>query len=202
MMALRHGVVKAITPNLYFQAQEYAKLRERLLSITTAVPRPAILYLAEQCKTDSVGAEIGVDEGLNAESILETLSIKHLYLVDPYKDFLCGGLTFHQEGKAAIAERRLSRYGTRKSFIARPSHEARLYVNEPLDFVYIDANHDYDFIKQDIEDWAPMLKEGGLLCGHDFSADYPGVIRAVIEFAVHSGLQLNTQANDWWIEKK
>jgi hypothetical protein len=167
--------------------------------MSSAVPRPAILYLAEQQKTGLVGAEIGVDEGLNAESILETLSVERLYLIDPYNDFLCGGLTFHQEGKAAIAERRLSRYGTRKSFIAHPAHEARLYVNEPLDFVYIDANHEYDYVKQDIEDWVPMLKEGGLLCGHDFSADCPGVIRAVIEFAVSSGLQLNTRANDWWI---
>lgn len=200
MKAIRHAILMTIAPNLYIQAREYPKLRLRLLSMSSAVPRPAILYLAEQHKTDLVGAEIGVDEGLNAESILETLSVKCLYLIDPYKDFLCGGLTFHQEGKAAIAERRLSRYGMRKSFIARPSHEARLYVDEPLDFVYIDANHDYDFIKQDIEDWASALKEGGLLCGHDFSADCPGVIRAVIEFAVSSGLQLNTRGNDWWIE--
>jgi len=197
---LRHRIVKVLAPKLYAQAREYQKLRFRLLSIMSAVPRPAILYLAEQHKTGLVGAEIGVDDGINAESIFKTLSVRHLYLVDPYEDFVCGGLTFRQEGKAAIAERRLGAYGTRKTFIARPSHEARFYVKEPLDFVYIDANHDYDYVRQDIETWVLALKEGGLLCGHDFSADHPGVIKAVIEFAVSSGLQLMTRANDWWIE--
>jgi hypothetical protein len=194
-MVFRHGIVKAIAPKLYAQAREYQKLRFRLHSI-----RPAILYLAEQHKTGLVGAEIGVDEGINAESIFKTLSIKRLYLIDPYIDFVCNGLTYHQEGKAAIAQRRLGAYGTRKIFIRRPSNQARYRVKELLDFVYIDANHDYDYVRQDIETWALALKEGGLLCGHDFSADYPGVIKAVIEFAVSSGLQLMTRANDWWIE--
>ena len=202
MKALRHGLVRALTPKLYFQAQEYVRLRERLLSITTAVPRPAILYLAEQYKTGLVGAEIGVDEGLNAESILDTLSVKHLYLVDPYKDFQDGGLTYHQEDKRGLAQYRLSAFGDRKSFIVCPAHEARLYIKETLDFVYIDARHDYDHVKQDIQDWFSALKKGGLLCGHDFRVEYPGVIRAVIEFAVSSGLQLMTQTPDWWIEKK
>jgi hypothetical protein len=197
---LRHGIVKVLAPKLYAQAQEYQKLRFRLLSMSSAVPRPAILYLAEQHKTDLVGAEIGVDEGINAESILDTLSIKCLYLIDPYQDFVCDGLTFHQEGKALKAEYRLVDYGTRKRFIYCSSYEARPSVHERLDFVYIDANHDYAHVKQDIEDWASALKNGGLLCGHDFSADHPDVIRAVIEFAVSCGLQLMTQANDWWIE--
>jgi len=200
MKAFRHMIIRAIAPKLYIQAVEYPKLRFHLLSIMSAVPRPAILYLAEQHKTGLVGAEIGVDEGINAKSILETLSIKRLYLVDPYQDFICGGLTYRQEGKAAIARRRLVDCGRRKSFIYCSSHEARPSVHERLDFVYIDANHDYAHVKQDIEDWASALKNGGLLCGHDFSADHPGVIRAVTEFAVYCGLQLMTQANDWWIK--
>ena len=43
-----------------------------------------------------------------------------------------------------------------------------IFSDESLDFVYIDANHAYDFVKQDIELWWPKVKKGGWLCGHDF----------------------------------
>lgn len=51
-----------------------------------------------------------------------------------------------------------------------------------VDFVYIDANHEYDFIKSDIQMWLPKVKKGGILSGHDFiQMDRIGVIRAVRE---------------------
>jgi predicted O-methyltransferase YrrM len=43
-----------------------------------------------------------------------------------------------------------------------------IFSDESLDFAYIDANHAYDFVKQDIELWWPKVKKGGWLCGHDF----------------------------------
>ncbi len=45
---------------------------------------------------------------------------------------------------------------------------ANIFSDESLDFAYIDANHAYDFVKQDIELWWPKVKKGGWLCGHDF----------------------------------
>lgn len=53
--------------------------------------------------------------------------------------------------------------------IKLPSVEAsKLYADESLDFVYIDAAHDYDSIKADVEAWLPKVKVGGYLCGHDY----------------------------------
>jgi hypothetical protein len=43
-----------------------------------------------------------------------------------------------------------------------------IFANESLDFVYIDANHAYDFVKEDIELWYPKVKKGGYVCGHDY----------------------------------
>jgi hypothetical protein len=37
-----------------------------------------------------------------------------------------------------------------------------------LDFIYIDANHAYDFVKEDIECWYPKVKPGGWVMGHDY----------------------------------
>lgn len=56
-----------------------------------------------------------------------------------------------------------------------------LYEDESLDFVFIDAGHEYEDIKEDILKWLPKVKKGGIIGGHDFSQDSPGIIKAVNE---------------------
>lgn len=43
-----------------------------------------------------------------------------------------------------------------------------LFEDESLDFIFIDANHAYDFVKEDINLWFPKLKKGGIFSGHDY----------------------------------
>lgn len=57
-------------------------------------------------------------------------------------------------------------------------------TNIRADLLFIDAAHDYPSIKADIMNWRPLLKDDGLLCGHDYSSDWPGVIQAVNELLV------------------
>ncbi|HVH71989.1 MAG TPA: class I SAM-dependent methyltransferase [Candidatus Dormibacteraeota bacterium] len=59
---------------------------------------------------------------------------------------------------------------------------AAKYEDASLDFCFIDAAHDYASVSRDIDAWAPKVKPGGILAGHDF-ADWPGfgVMRAVCE---------------------
>lgn len=49
------------------------------------------------------------------------------------------------------------------------------------DMVFIDALHDYESVKRDIQLWWPRVRVGGMLAGHDFSHKWPGVERAVAE---------------------
>lgn len=49
------------------------------------------------------------------------------------------------------------------------------------DMVFIDGNHDYVQVKKDIEEAQGIVKHDGLLCGHDYGKDWPGVIMAVEE---------------------
>ena len=51
------------------------------------------------------------------------------------------------------------------------------YIDGSLDFVFIDGNHEYDFVFSDIKNWLPKVKCGGVLAGHDYHA--PSVISAV-----------------------
>ena len=59
---------------------------------------------------------------------------------------------------------------------------ATTFGNESQDVIFLDADHSYEAVKQDIEAWYPKVRPGGVLCGHDYNPDtYPGVKRAVHE---------------------
>lgn len=65
--------------------------------------------------------------------------------------------------------------------IRKPSLEAvNLYPDRSLDFVFIDAAHDYINVKKDILSWYPKVKIGGIIAGHDYPY-WGGVKRAVDE---------------------
>lgn len=63
-----------------------------------------------------------------------------------------------------------------------PSLEAASLVPDGwADFVFIDAGHSYGAVSADIAAWAPKVRAGGWLGGHDYHAAHPGVILAVDE---------------------
>jgi predicted O-methyltransferase YrrM len=53
------------------------------------------------------------------------------------------------------------------------SDAAKKFKDESLDFVFIDAGHQYDEVKDDILAWYPKIKKGGILAGHDFYPTEP-----------------------------
>jgi len=66
--------------------------------------------------------------------------------------------------------------------IRLPSLEAvKSYPDRSLDFVFIDASHDYENVKADILAWQPKIKLNGFLGGHDYQDLFPGVAQAVTE---------------------
>lgn len=66
------------------------------------------------------------------------------------------------------------------SIMRMPSLElAGKFVDGSLDFVFIDAAHDYDNVRTDILAWWPKIKPGGVLAGDDFR--FRGVNKAVLE---------------------
>jgi hypothetical protein len=72
---------------------------------------------------------------------------------------------------------------------------AEMYANETLDFVFIDAAHDYDSVKADITAWLPKVKAGGILAGHDWH--YASVQQAVLELLPNATSMFNYS---WLVE--
>lgn len=56
-----------------------------------------------------------------------------------------------------------------------------LFADESLDFVFIDASHDYENVMQDLKAWYPKVKQGGVFAGHDYPG-WAGVKQAVDEY--------------------
>ena len=59
---------------------------------------------------------------------------------------------------------------------------ASQFDDESIDFIFIDASHDYENVLADITAWYPKLKPGGLIAGDDYALCWNGVISAVNEY--------------------
>lgn len=51
--------------------------------------------------------------------------------------------------------------------------------NNSVDLIYIDGNHDYEFVKNDLIAWLPKIKLGGVIGGHDWG--WLTVQKAILE---------------------
>lgn len=64
--------------------------------------------------------------------------------------------------------------------------------------MYIDAAHEYEAVKQDLATYHPLLQPGGIMWGDDYAPqNWPGVVRAVSEFAKEKGMQLVVHGQNW-----
>src|SRR5262245_61075104 len=72
--------------------------------------------------------------------------------------------------------------------IPSPTDEAAVWWRDPIDWLYIDADHDYESVWADLRAWIPHVKPGGLILGDDYgNAMYPGVKQAWDEYEFAHG---------------
>ena len=119
-----------------------------------------------------VGVEIGVFKGQFSREILKRWD-GTLYMIDPWRPLgeEYSDSSNHSEHIDAYSQTMNSIRGYEdRAFMLRElsSQLVDMFEDGSLDWVYIDGNHAYDFVKQDLEMWWPKLKTGGLMSGHDF----------------------------------
>lgn len=117
------------------------------------------------------GVEIGVAEGWYSTRIMELGQVDKLYGVDPYlphqgyRDYTRESTFNRLQTKS---HERLEKYHNYE-FIQDYSLEAvKRFEDNSLDFVYIDGDHSYEAVMDDIEVWIAKVKPGGILAGDDY----------------------------------
>lgn len=137
------------------------------------------------------GCEVGVADGRYSLLLCETIPGLTLFCVDPWARTpgnRRGGGNDQHARNLELARQRLAPYDAR--FDRRVSLEAVQDHNDgSLDFVFIDANHDFDFVMRDLIEWTPKVREGGIVSGHDYyHFDRSGVVEAVDAYTAAHGI--------------
>jgi hypothetical protein len=144
------------------------------------------------------GAEIGVCKGKFSRVFCWNVPNLHLYCIDTWKSNPNdpGDEGLLNESNYAHAKKILEPFNI--TFLKTTSMDAvSKFKDESLDFVYIDANHTFDYIMEDIIEWSRKVKIGGIVSGHDyFRLRYANVILAVDTYTKVHGLELYTTADD------
>lgn len=89
--------------------------------------------------------------------------------------------------------------------VVADSVKAADFFNEcSIDFLFLDARHDYESVKADIEEWRGLVRRGGVLAGDDYGVPghpvvWPGVRRAVEELL--PGFELRPHDAWYWSKK-
>ena len=157
------------------------------------------VYFRDQGYT--MGVEVGVFNGFYSEVLMETIPNLRLWGVDPYMVY--EGYRDHKFVKSmqdaeAFAHGLLEGY-PQYEFLKMTSQEAAMKFDpNSLDFVFIDGNHAFEYVKEDLELWTPKVKSGGIVSGHDYYVTphgNVGVIRAVNDFVASNNYMLQT--TDW-----
>ena len=117
------------------------------------------------------GAEIGVWEGSYSEVICTQLPGVELTCVDPWQSYSEYREKKNDPARLDEAYRttvdRLTPYNCQIWRLTSVAAASRV-ADQSLDFVYIDGNHARAFVEEDLAAWAPKVRSGGILSGHDY----------------------------------
>jgi hypothetical protein len=168
---------------------------------------PTRIDLFKRLRPDAIGAEVGVWRGYNAVDILNNTRVGKLFLVDAwagqtgvYDDNGVPKTVEEHEKDLAECKRHLRGHlpSGRVEIVRGMSVEVATHNRSipPLDFVYLDADHNYEGVRYDLLAWEKRLKPDGVIMGHDFTENAFatrhnfGVIRAVNEFCETRGWEI------------
>lgn len=160
-----------------------------------------------------VGIEIGTCRAESTFDILDKCSnVLKLYTVDPYKayDDWAGEISQEVIDKfMMIAQENVKPFDDRVQMIRDTSinvaKKIKTILNTkdetPFDFIFVDGDHSYEATLADCEAYYPLLKTGGIFCGHDYQA-LDSVRRAVDDYRtknkITSPINLTSNSAFFW----
>lgn len=165
-------------------------MNTKILNITRRV---GLIDMFKQ-KGFKVGVEVGTDEGGYAKDICTRFPEVILYTIDPWLPYNEGNEVKDAEKIEQIYQKAVQNLQpfTKCQIIRKTSMEAiKIFYPNTIDFVFIDGNHEYPFVYQDIVEWTKIVKPGGIVAGHDYKEDPNrkyGVIEAVNKYVEENNI--------------
>lgn len=174
-------------------------------------PLPAITPILQFIKPGMKCAEIGVQQGYSSEKILGK-GVELLVCIDPWADIEsyreCRGWDDFSRWEKEALERV-------KPWMQKEGNEVLVYKTTSgraakhefgfnFDFIFLDGNHEEGPVYQDILDWWPKVKEGGILAGHDYYEspdEFHRVKEAVDRWIGETGYKLEVYKDCWLVRK-
>jgi len=176
------------------------------------VPRgDELIHWVKPLGKNLLGAEVGVWEGILSAYLLRHLPGLTLYMIDPWQAterdsrYARSGdrkaslpqSQFDQAKREALQRTEFAA-NRRRVLHATSATAAASIEATALDFVFIDADHSYEGVAEDLQLWAPKVRPGGIVSGHDI--DWDGVNRAVQEhLATIPGVRLYRGDEKTWM---
>lgn len=126
-------------------------------------------------KKDLVGIEIGSYGGESTEMFLNSGAFKSFYCIDPWLNSFDPNDPTGDDG-LNIAEQRFDELFKNNPIVKKIkmlSNDARStfdswFKDQGIDFIYIDGDHRYESVLHDLINYAPLVKIGGIVAGHDY----------------------------------
>ncbi|MBU0678483.1 MAG: class I SAM-dependent methyltransferase [Verrucomicrobia bacterium] len=144
-------------------------------------------------------AEIGTQAGINAASILRRAEPVRMVCADPWSGY-SDELGMPNSNVERIARRRLKRFPSVEIVKSGDRATIAKSLGEcSIDYLYIDAMHDYESVSADMNAYWPCVRCGGMMAGHDIV--WASVFGAVADFRAKHGVDVQCSGTDWWIIK-
>lgn len=150
--------------------------------------KQSMMYVPDYGRVVEIGSWTGGSSEQLAQGIKKYCPTSTLYCIDPFDEEYFKKRTglinkMKKSGVTDVLEyfkKRMKPY--KYELVRKTSEQAFEYLfdfDEYVHFIFIDGNHDYEVVKQDIDLWWTRLETGGVMCGHDYGKW--GVKKAVDE---------------------
>jgi hypothetical protein len=149
--------------------------RRRLAHLVRSTRQHEVLIRLVRAHGWLNGAEIGVLRGKTLFALLDACPMLHMHAVDQWRQLPLrdaeNAETYADFDMGVLRDeviRRAKAYDHRCMILQGDSAEMAEWVSPvSLDFVFIDGDHTEAGVERDIRAWAPKVKTGGMLLGHD-----------------------------------
>jgi predicted O-methyltransferase YrrM len=122
-------------------------------------------------KENGIFVEIGTESGNFAEALLNFNKTATLYCIDPYEKYVdykdSLNLITGDKRYEDTYNRLKNQFGDRVILIRKYSDQAIPLIPNNIDFLYIDGNHAYKYVKSDLENYYSKVNPGGYIVGDD-----------------------------------